>query len=122
MSPPVIVFLLRFLLLIQLLYALPEPGNRFLLVGILTALLGADHRLPGGQIDRPNAGFHLVDILSALAAAAEGFKDNLFRVELITLLHRTGAEINKPIFALVFRSVGTGAYPFYRTKIYQAVL
>ncbi len=120
--PPVAVFLLRFLLLIQLLYALPEPGNCFLLVGILTALFGAGHRLPSGLIDCPHAGFHFVDILPTFAAAAEGFKEDLFRVELITLLHQTGAEVNEPIFAFVLQSVRTGASPFYRTKIYQAVL
>ena len=67
-------------LLIFTLYHLPEARHCFLFVQVLAAFISANTGLSGRQIDCSNTGFHLVHVLPALAAAAKGFKQHLFRV------------------------------------------
>lgn len=117
MVSPVIIFLFGLSNYIGLFDQILQPCNRFLLVGVLASLLGADHSLSSGQVDCTDTCLDLIDILTAFAAAAEGVEDYLLRVELFHLGDRTGAEINKPILALVLRTIWAAANPLDRAKV-----
>lgn len=117
MVPPIFVFLVGALLLVRSLNQCLEPGERFLFVGILAALLGADHSLSGGEVDCPHPGFHLIHILAALAAASEGIKYHLFGIKDVGSYGFTEMEVNKPVFSLMIWTVRASADPLNRAGI-----
>ena len=123
MVPPIFVFLVGALLLVRSLNQCLEPGERFLFVGVLAALLGADHSLSGGEVDRPHPGFYLVYILAPFAAAAEGSKYHLFRIKSVGSHSFAEMEVNKPVFSPYGVSL-LRSMPFLTgilLKIYQAL-
>ena len=102
-------------LLIFTLYHLPEARQCFLFVQVLAAFISANAGLSGRKINHPDTCFYLVHVLSALAAAAKGFKQHLFRVKNFSFGLRTTAKIQKPVLALVTNAVRTWTDPLHRT-------
>ena len=77
----------------------------------LAALLGAHRRKTAGSINSTYAGFHLVDILTAISTGAEGFKGDQAFVKCLQFCNGAFAEIQKPILPPVARPVGALPYP-----------
>lgn len=90
-------------------------------VGILAALLGADHRLSGGEVDCPYPGFHLIHILAALAAAAEGSKYHLLRIKSVGSHSFAEMKVNKPVFPLMVWPVRASADPLNGAYVFRQV-
>ena len=110
MATPIIIFLLSLSVRIGLFNQILKASDCFLLISVLTALLGTDHGLSSGQVDGADTGLHLIDILATLAAATEGVEDNLLRIELFDLGDGSGTEVNDPVLALMLRLIQASTY------------
>lgn len=116
--PPILILLVSTLFLVRFLNQCLEPEDRFLFVSVLAAFVGADHSLSGWEVDCPHPGFHLIHILAALAAAAEGGKYHLFRVKSVGSYGFTGMKVNKLVFPLMVWTVRASAAPLNRAGIF----
>ena len=121
MTAPIIIFLFGLSIRIGLLYQILETRNSLLLICVLAPLLGANYSLSGGQVDCTDACLDLVYILTALAAAAEGIKNHLTRIELSDLSNSASTKVNKPVFALMLRSIRAPTHPLDRAEIWGKI-
>ena len=88
----------------------------------LTTLLGTYRRKAAGAINRPNSGFHLVDILTSVATGAESFKGNSLFIKAFYPRHSAFAEVEKPILPFVSGAIGTLPYPLDGTNVVTQVI
>ena len=111
MMPPVLAFLLGLLVQIGFLGQSLKSGEGFLFIGILAAFLGTDNRLPGGNVDRPDARLYFVDMLTALTAAPKGVEHHLLRIKGRDSGCFTEMNVQKPVFPPVAGTIRTSADP-----------
>ena len=121
-TAPVVVFLPRSTSGVVFHYQFLKPLQNLAFVGILTPLLCAFNGLSCGKIHPTHARFNLVDVLTALAFAVKGLPDNLTFVKFTEFSRIAAGEIEKPVFAFVFRTIATAANPFDRAAVFRQII